>query len=398
MDIKIYPGKLSGTVSVNSSKSQAHRLLICAAFSDKPTVLLCKDTSQDIEATVSCLNALGASISRTNTGYYVVPVKTVPTSAELDCNESGATLRFILPIVCALGIHAKLHMSGRLSDRPLSPLLEELTRMGCSIDRTAANIIQTSGKLSPGRYFIPGNVSSQFVTGLLFALSLLDGKSSIRIEGNLESKPYVDITKAAMSLFGVKVDGLSVTGSFPYTSPGIVNIEGDWSNAAFFLVAEALGSDITVHNLETNSLQGDRIITEILKHSDTMPTISAADIPDLIPVLSVFFAANHGVVFTDIARLRHKESDRVASIVEMLCSLGIYAVSDKNSLTVHHGKITGGVVNSHNDHRIAMAASIAATIATGPVTICDAHCVAKSYPAFWQDFSRLGGKYEQYLR
>lgn len=398
MDIKIYPGKLTGTISVNPSKSQAHRYLICAAFSDQPTVLVCKETSQDIEATVGCLNALGATIIRTNTGYYVVPVKNFPETAKLNCHESGATLRFMLPIVCALGIRAELHMSDRLSERPLSPLLEELIRMGCDIKRTAANAVLTSGKLSPGLYTIPGNISSQFVTGLLFALSLLEGHSSIHITGHLESKPYIDMTLAALDLFHVQIDDLSLDGSFPFASPGTVTVEGDWSNAAFFLVADALGSEIKIDNLQSDSLQGDRIITEIIKMTNTTPTISAANIPDLIPVLSVFFSINGGVVFTDIARLRLKESDRVASILEMLRSLGINAISDENTLSVYGGKISGGVVDSHNDHRIAMAAAVAATIAGGTVTVCGAECVAKSYPNFWGEFGCLGGKYEQYLR
>lgn len=398
MNIKIYPGKLTGTVSAVSSKSYAHRLLICAAFSDNPTVLECKDTNQDIEATVSCLNALGASIFRTNTGYYVDPVDSFHTTAVLNCGESGATLRFLLPIVCALGIRAEFHMSGRLSSRPLSALCDELSRMGSTIVRPSENIIQTSGKLSPGMYTIPGNISSQFVSGLLLALALMEGTSSIHISENLESKPYVDMTIASLSLFGINTDNTTITGGFPFTSPGSVKVEGDWSNAAFFIAARALGHDVLVDNLQENSLQGDCVITKILEKSNETPIISAADIPDLIPILSVYFAAMHGAIFTDITRLRYKESDRVKSIEEMLCSLGISVNSDENSLTVYSGKFTGGTVDSFSDHRIAMAAAIAATLASDPVNILNAQCVEKSYPAFWHDFAHLGGNYEQYLR
>lgn len=398
MDIRIFPGKLSGTVTAIPSKSQAHRLLICAAFSDNPTVIHCAETNQDIEATAGCLNALGAVIVRTDTGYHVTPVKTIPKTASMDCHESGSTLRFILPIVCALGVETAIHMSGRLPYRPLSPMWEELQCKGCSLTRSADNVIQISGKLQPGVYTIAGNVSSQFITGLLFALSLMDGSSSIHVTGVLESKPYILMTQQVLKLFGVQTERFSVAGSFPFHTPGCLSVEGDWSNGAFFLVAEKLGNAVTVSNLEKNSVQGDRAVAEILNSNEPGPIISAADIPDLVPILAVYFAAKSGAIFTNIARLRLKESDRVASVAAMLHSLGICVESDENTLTVHKGRFSGGTVDACGDHRIAMAAGIAATVADGPVTILGAQCVAKSYPAFWREFERLGGKYEQYLR
>lgn len=398
MDIKIYPCKLTGDITAIPSKSQAHRLLICAAFSQAPTTLYCPDTNLDIEATAGCLRSLGAVIDRTASGYTVTPIVDIPESAIMDCSESGSTLRFLLPIVCALGIETTIHMSGRLPYRPLSPMWEELERMGCTLSRPTENTIHTSGKLSAGEYIIAGNVSSQFVSGLLFALSLLDGVSKISIVGKLESRPYVEMTQRVLERFGVRSDNFIVEGSRPFLTPGNVTVEGDWSNGAFFLAATALGNAVTVRNLCPDSSQGDRVIADILACNDEKPVISAADIPDLVPILAVCFAARDGVTFTDIARLRLKESDRVASVSNLLQSLGIQVLSDENTMTVYGGSLTGGTVNACGDHRIAMAAGIAATVASGPVVIRGAECVAKSYPAFWQEFKRLGGKYEQYIR
>jgi len=340
---------------------------------------------------------LGANIRRTADGYTVVPVSEIPGSAVMDCGESGSTLRFMLPIACALGVETTIHMSGRLPYRPLSPMWEELERMGCHLSRPTQTTIHTTGKLHAGEYTISGSVSSQFISGLLFALALLSGESCIKITGRLESKPYVDMTQKALAKFGVDTCGYHVRGSMPFHSHGYISVEGDWSNAAFFLVASALGSDVIVENLESDSPQGDRIVETILMAQNS-PVISAADIPDLVPILSVYFAAKDGAQFTDIARLRLKESDRVASVERMLNALGIQVVSDENTMTVFSGQFKGGVVDSCADHRIAMTAAIAATIAAEPVTILGAECVAKSYPTFWQEYQRLGGEYEQYLR
>lgn len=398
MDITIYPSKLRGNVTAIPSKSQAHRLLICAAFSDNATDIVCPETNQDIEATAACLNAIGADILRTANGYTVQPVKTIPKIANIDCRESGSTLRFMLPIVCALGIETTIHMAGRLPYRPLSPMWEELERMGCTLSRPTEATIHTSGKLRTGEYTIAGNVSSQYITGLLFALALLDGESKITVTGKLESRPYVEMTQKALSAFGVHTDEYAARGCVPFHSPGNVCVEGDWSNAAFFLVAAGIGNNITVTNLDDSSPQGDRAIKDILALNSNIPTISAADIPDLVPILCIYFAVKGGAVFTDIARLRLKESDRVASVSNLLQKLGIKVESDENSMTVYGGQFTGGTVDACGDHRIAMAAGIAATVAAGPVTILGAECVAKSYPAFWQEYKRLGGKYEQHIR
>lgn len=397
MDITIYPGKLHGTVNAIASKSQAHRLLICAALADTPTFLDCPQTNQDIEATVRCLHALGADIQRTDNGYQVNPVKHFPHSAVMDCGESGSTLRFLLPVVCALGVNTTFRLHGRLPYRPLSPLWEELTRMGCTLTRPTEDTIQTSGKLQPGHFSITGNVSSQFVSGLLFAAALMDGSSTIEITGKLESKPYVDMTVDALQTFGVNADNFQICGSFPFRSPKSICVEGDWSNGAFFVVANALGSDITVLNLRADSAQGDKVIAELVK-SECSENLSVADFPDLVPILAVYFGAKGGITFTDIARLRLKESDRVATVTDMLEQLGVSATATENTLTIRVGAYYGSTIDSAGDHRIAMAAAIAATVAAGPVTILGAECVNKSYPAFWQVYKELGGQYEQYLR
>ena len=386
MDLTLTPRPLRGDITVIPSKSQAHRLLICAAFADKPTQLACSETNADIEATADCLRALGAEIIRTQSGYTVFPANAVPEQAQLPCGESGSTLRFLLPIAGALGVDATFRLEGRLPNRPLSPLWEEMERMGCVLSRPTEKTVRCQGKLKSGVYTIDGGVSSQFITGLLFAHALMEG-CSLEIIGTLESKPYVDLTKATLSLFESR------------RSPGYAAVEGDWSNGAFWLAANALGSTLSVRGLNTDSLQGDRAVVEILRQlAAGTPTVSAADIPDLVPILAVCAAAKQGAVFTDIRRLRLKESDRVASVIAMIESLGGRAEADENILTVYGTGLTGGTVDSINDHRIAMSAAIAATVCTGNVTILGAECVKKSYPAFWEEYARLGGNYELYLR
>mgnify|MGYP003291316337 CR=1 FL=1 len=385
MDITIQPEKLAGLVEAIPSKSQAHRLLICAAFADAPTRLVCRETNRDIEATADCLRALGANIERTADGYEVTPVSRIPEKAILPCGESGSTLRFLLPIAGAMGVDTTFVMEGRLPQRPLSPLWEEMERMGCTLTRPTADTVRCTGKLKPGAYSIAGNVSSQYITGLLFAHRLIGGECTLEITGRLESAPYVEMTKQTIALF-------------EQGSPGALCVEGDWSGGAFWLAAQALGSDVTVLNLDPDSAQGDRAVAHWLPLLVEHQTIDASDIPDLVPILAVTAAATKGAVFTGIRRLRLKESDRVASVIAMLTALGGSAEADEATLTVHGTGLTGGSVDAVNDHRIAMAAAIAATVCRSPVTILGAEAVNKSYPQFWAEYSRLGGKYEQYLR
>lgn len=383
MDITIQPGLLAGALSAIPSKSQAHRYLICAAFADNETELICPETNRDIEATAGCLRSLGARISRTANGYQIKPIARIPDNALLPCGESGSTLRFMLPIVGALGVDATFRMEGRLPNRPLSPLWEEMERMGCILTRPTDDTVRCCGKLRTGEYVIDGGVSSQFITGLLFAAALMDGESHITVTGTLESKPYVDMTKQALALFKAP----------RFHSPGIVQVEGDWSNAAFFLAAKKLGSQLQILGLNPESVQGDRAVAEILSQlQQGIPTVSAADIPDLVPVLAIVAAVLYGAEFTQLRRLRLKESDRVATTVGMINALGGHAEATDDTLTVFGTGLRGGTVDAVNDHRIAMAAAVASTACREPVKILGAECVQKSYPAFWDVFQRLGGR------
>ena len=387
MDITIFPKKLRGTVRVIPSKSQAHRYLICAALADKPTRIRCPETNRDMDATADCLNALGADIRRTDWGYHVTPIRNIPQSALLPCRDSGSTLRFLLPVAGAMGVDATFLMEGRLPQRPLSPLWEELERMGCFLSRPTPDTIRIRGKLKPGVYTIAGNVSSQYISGLLFAQRPVEGSCILEVTGKLESAPYVKLTLQALALF---------SGDKPH--PEELSVEGDWSNGAFWLAAANLGSDITTLGLNPESIQGDRAanhwLPRLLEHQE----IDASDIPDLVPILSVVAAAKKGAVFTNIGRLRLKESDRVESVIAMLTALGGRAEADEHTLTVHGTGLRGGTVDACNDHRIAMSAAIAATVCTEPVTILGAECVEKSYPKFWAEYARTGGTYEQHLR
>lgn len=401
MDLTIHPRTLSGEITVIPSKSQAHRLLICAAFSDNPSILICPETNQDIDATAQCLNLICHAVQPVPGGYDITPYGYDETPFDcfcLNCHESGSTLRFLLPIMGALGCTAYFKMEGRLPKRPLSPLWEEMERMGCSLRWIAEDELLLEGKLRPGDYTISGNVSSQFISGLLFAASLMDGDSTIHITGKLESAPYVTMTQRALAMFGINTEGFHVKGGQKLHAPETVTVEGDWSNGAFWLTAAVLGNKLTVTNLDPDSPQGDRAAAQLLPALKEHQTIDASDIPDLVPILSVVAACHQGAVFTNIQRLRLKESDRVASTVAMIQNLGGRAEADETTLTVFGTGLLGGTVDAMNDHRIAMSAAIASTVCTAPVTVLGAECVQKSYPKFWEEFSRLGGKYELNLR
>lgn len=399
MDIKITPTLLYGTVTAIPSKSQAHRLLICAAFARGKTKLYCPQTNQDIEATADCLRALGAGIIRTDCGYEITPAETIPQEAQLNCRESGSTLRFMLPIVGALGIRGTFLMEARLPQRPLSPLWELMEEKGCLLSRPTGNTLLCEGKLAGGSYAISGKISSQFITGLLFAGTLMKEDFILKVTDILESKPYVDMTQKALALFGVNSEDYRITGVRSLVSPGEVTVEGDWSNGAFFLAAKALGSDLQILNLDPHSPQGDRAAAQWLSLlCERHCTIDARDIPDLVPILSVVAGAKYGAVFTNIRRLRLKETDRVATVCAMLTALGVKAYATEDTLTVEPSPFCGCTIDATNDHRIAMSAAVAATVAHGPVMVINAQSVNKSYPDFWTVYRRLGGNYEQYIR
>lgn len=402
MDLLIFPGKLSGDINVIPSKSLVHRILICAAFADDITEFDCPEINRDIQATMDCLEALGAAHIEWANGRFTVSSQRnwydAAKPRELYCRDSGSTLRFLLPIVGALGYDTTFHLEGRLAQRPLSPLWEEMERMGCTLSRPTADTIRCQGRLKAGEYIIDGSVSSQFISGLLMAAALIPGKSKITLTGKIESRPYITMTQKVLGAFGAECMDFTVNGPADLRAPGSwLNAEGDWSNGAFFLAANALGSTINIKNLPEHSLQGDQAAADLLPKLEENCTISAADIPDLVPILSVVAACKKGAVFTDIHRLRLKESDRVASVIAMLEALGGKAEATENTLTVYGTGLTGGQVDCRNDHRIAMSAAIAATVCTKPVILNGAQCVRKSYPRFFTEYSRLGGYYEQYL-
>ena len=389
MDIRIEPSRLTGSVRAISSKSDAHRLLICAALADRETVIERVDWSEDIGATARCLAALGAQVERAGDALRITPIETPERSPVLDCGESGSTLRFLLPVAAAL--HGGRFVGrGRLPDRPQEILLRLLAEHGAAAD--AGRLPLTlSGGLRGGRFTLPGNVSSQYVSGLLFALPLLPEGGEIFLSTPLQSAGYVEMTLRSLKRFGVRVErtasGYLVPGGQKYRSPGELSPEGDWSNAAFFLAA---GVEVT--GLDRESAQGDRAVERLLPALGGGAVVDLEQIPDLLPILAVAAARAQGVTrFVGGGRLRIKESDRIESTAALLRALGVEVETLPDGLTVHGGSFAGGLVDGANDHRIVMAAAIAAVTAKGAVTIRGAEAVAKSYPRFFEDLKSLGG-------
>ena len=394
----IKPGPLGGSIKAIPSKSQAHRLLICAALAKNESRIICPSSSEDIEATVSCLRALGAEIEYEGGVYSVKPIKRPGAMAEMDCGESGSTLRFLLPVVCALGCGARIRMHGRLPHRPLSPLWEELERCGAELSRIEEDVIEVKGRLWENSFSIAANISSQFVSGLLFALAIMRG-GEVELVGEIESAPYIEMTIQALIDFGahIELEGNVLRFSTPgLRSSGEMEVEGDWSNGAFWMAAGMLsGGKVHCSGLDMGSAQGDCAVMEageaIMRGN---ATIDAKDIPDLVPVLSVLASVSPGTTrFVNAGRLRLKESDRLSSVAQMLTALGGKAQETEDGLIIERvSMLRGGIVDSHGDHRIAMSAAVAAIASIGEVVIENAQCVSKSYPAFWDDYAALGGK------
>lgn len=400
MTVTVSGHTLTGKATVPASKSAVHRLLICAALSDKETVLTGATLSQDITATMDCLKALGASVCVDGDRLTVTPVVTVRPNAFLDCGESGSTIRFLLPVAAGLGGGAEFTGRGRLAQRPLSPLYELLCDNGCVLSPQGAFPLTVNGQLSGHRFEIDGGVSSQFISGLLMAAPLLGHAVDVCVTGTVESRPYIDLTVAAMRRFGVDVTEQNNVFHVPegrYRSPGIVAAEGDWSNGAFWLVAGAIAphASLTVDGLDDASLQGDRAIASIINKTNGLKTplnIDAAQIPDLVPVLGVLAAAIGGrSVIGNARRLRIKESDRLCSVHAMLTALGGNVTMGEDYLIIEGtGRLRGGTVDACNDHRIAMSAAVAACICEQPVVIEGAEAVRKSYPSFFTEFAERG--------
>ncbi len=397
MRVTLSPRPLRGVIRAIPSKSQAHRLLICAALADKPTRIACGSLSKDIEATADCLRALGADIDYSGGVFTVRPISSCPEMVELDVGESGSTLRFLLPVVCALGKGARIKMHGRLPERPLSPLWEELERCGAVLSKPRRDILEVRGNLREKRFSIAANVSSQYISGLLFALPILGG-GEIELLGDIESAGYIEMTLRALRAFGADIKYENRCYSLDkggLSSPGEAAVEGDWSNGAFWLAANALGGGgIALTGLDADSPQGDRAVTEAaaaIQKGDAV--IDARDIPDLVPVLAVLASVSPGTTrFINARRLRIKESDRLATVHEMLSALGADIDETEDGLIVRGREhLRGGSVHARGDHRIAMSAAVAAIACEGEVTIENAESVTKSYPAFWRDYALLGG-------
>ena len=432
MTIRITKPIQGGTVRAIASKSEAHRLLICTALADSDTFVACTEISEDINATARCLEAMGAAVQYERCdGFSVNPIshkgrKTSQSSQNcvLDCGESGSTLRFLLPICGALGYRTTFHMGGKLPKRPLSALYDEMVAHGCTLSEQGQSPLTCEGQLKSGSYDLPGNVSSQFISGLLFALPILKGDSIIRVRGILESRPYVDMTLDALKSFSIAVTEVEegvfhISGGQEYRSPSTVRAKGDWSNAAFWLSAGAIGhGEVTCTGLDMKSRQGDRAIIELLESFGARVTIErnsvtvspgelrgididAGNTPDLVPVLAAVASTAEGrTVIRNAERLRIKESDRLHTVATSLTSLGADVTETEDGLVINGKKtLAGGKTQSFGDHRIAMTAAVISAACTGPVIINNAEAVNKSYPTFFEDFNTaLGGTWETHFR
>ena len=429
-------GMRSGTLVVPASKSMAHRKMICAALSNRPSKLVCEGLSKDIMATMRCLGALSAEfIQNEDAEIEIKPIDRTSfrgdsgKELQLYCGESGSTLRFILPIAAALGIPVRFHMEGKLSKRPHEELIAQLRAHGAMIYQ-AGELLYCSGHIQAGEYVIPGDISSQFISGLLFALPLLDGTSTLQISGRIESGAYIAMTEQAITESGIRFQKDDRTYTIPgrqeYCAEAVSAVERDWSNAAFFLCLGALSDKgITVKSMNPLSAQGDRNFISILRQfgaevsiTDGAGTLSAdslenlrstdvaitvkraplhackidaSEIPDLVPITAVLAAGAVGdTLIYGAARLRYKESDRLQATAALICSLGGRAEETADGLLIHgDGRLSGGEVNAFNDHRIAMSAAVAASLCSANVRINGAESVEKSYPAFFADFEHL---------
>lgn len=413
-NVNVEPSQLNGTVAIPPSKSDVHRAIICGALSRGKCVISPVDLSEDIKATIGCVETLGAKVN-INEGVLTIDGSEMfkGNNYQIFCNESGSLLRFIIPVVSAVGISATFTGAGRLPERPIGIYLDCLPKAGVKCTTKSGLPLTVEGQLQSGEFEIPGNVSSQFITGLLFALPLLKEDSKIILTSPLESVAYVDITINVMKKFGVIIEatdyGYFVKGNQKYI-PKNYTTEGDWSNAAFFMTAAAIKGDITVTGVDKNSAQGDKEIAEILKRfgakveftdngvrvqkGDLKATnIDARQIPDLVPILAVCATFAEGTThITGAERLRIKESDRLSAIANAINKLGGNVVEKPDGLVITGVKsLKGGTVQGVNDHRIVMAMSVATLMATDTVTITDMESIKKSFPNYFEEYNRLGG-------
>ncbi len=415
MDMTVLPGARSGTAAAPASKSHGHRLLLCAALSEGECSVDFGTLSEDISATLHCLQALGAEVEifgTTATFQNSIHNLVYHNRIILPCGESGSTLRFLLPLCAALGAEAEFRMEGRLPERPLAPLDALLCAHGAELRREGSSLF-LRGQLRAGDYSITGAVSSQYITGLLYALPLPEGESRLTVMDKVESAPYIAMTEDALLQSGIRFekDGwvYAIPGNQRYSLPSRCRVEGDCSNAAFFLAMGALSErGVSVTNIPQNSLQGDRAILSLLRAFGAEVSeagecvtvrrgtlrgmvIDAAQIPDLVPVLAVIAAAAEGETRIENAgRLRSKESDRLSATAALLTALGAEVEERSDALSIRGGRaLRGGSVESFHDHRIAMAAAVAASLCRESVTVKDALCTDKSFPGFWEALQQL---------
>ncbi|MGE4353785.1 MAG: 3-phosphoshikimate 1-carboxyvinyltransferase [Oscillospiraceae bacterium] len=411
MDLMLGRSSLHGTVPAIASKSALHRLLICAALSSSTTYIDYYGFSSDIFSTIQCISEIGCVISPTATGVRIQPPENFCRIPHLDCLECGSTLRFMLPVTAALFDDFSITGQGRLIARPLDDLAHSLSEHGCTFMAQTLPF-RVCGRLRPGTYKLPGNISSQYISGLMFALPLLAGDSEIVLTTPLSSAAYIEMTLEALRLFGIEIiqtdNGWHVKGAQKYRSPGRVNAEGDWSSAACWLCAGAVSGPITITGLNANSAQADTAIIETLRSlgahvtvGENAVTVSKGDLlplsvdvdqfPDLMPVIAMTLSMCHGTsLIYNAARLRLKESDRIHAMAKTLSALGITAIEGQDFLRLIGGRLSDGIVDGANDHRIIMAAALASL--QTPVTITGTEAVDKSYPGFFNDFTVLGGK------
>ena len=412
--MELCPFVPSGTVRAPDSKSHLHRLLFCAALGNHEVNIICGHYGRDIEATVRCLRALGAEITDTDCGLSVRPIRTPPTVVCLDAGESGTTLRLLLPILGALGVSADILCRGRLSQRPIAPLDAVLCTHGMEISRDGA-LLRVRGILTAGHFRIAGNVSSQFITALLLALPLLDGESRLEVLPPVESAGYILLTEQVIQQAGICCEKdkyvYIIYGNQHPALPSVISAEGDWSNAAALLCMGAFSpGSVTVTGLSAASCQPDRAVSDLLRASGAelseaengitvregrhLPfTADASACPDLVPVLCVLAACALGESrIVNAARLRLKESDRLSGMAELLRTLGAEVSEAPDALTIRGvPRFRSCLVDTRGDHRLAMAAAVAACRADGAITLSDAACVGKSDPFFWETYQHLGG-------
>lgn len=392
MNLKIIPSHPVGTVEAPPSKSMAHRTLICAALAKGESVIKNVALSEDILATLDCLETLGAKINKKGNEVYVTGIENIKNPVVLNCRESGSTLRFLIPVSVTGENTASFCGYGRLMQRPMSEYEKLLPVHGVKYEKNG-NIISVSGKLESGEFILDGDVSSQFVSGLLFALPLLEGDSRISLENKIESRSYINMTLQCLNSFGIEAGWENEKTLFVKSGRylhGEHIVEGDYSNAAFFL---ALGDDVKVTGLDANSIQGDRIFKDIFeKIKGGKTTVDISDCPDLGPVLFVTAAMNDGAVFTGAGRLRIKESDRLECMKEELEKCGVKMIVRGNEAEILKSRpvMPTTPIDCHNDHRIAMAMAVLMTRTGGTLEKCE--CVKKSLPDFFDRLKQLNVK------